>query len=125
VDISGLMRLRYEYTSADDLDGAVMCEWGKTKKVWLYLPAELSCTGKGCYRFSRIDSCIADIIKALNKGGLKTIGSCCGHGKRTGRIDFMDGRIMEFRLKQGRPFKEAIKTAKTAMPTAGRRRNER
>ena len=29
----------------------------------------------------RLDSCIADLILALNEHGIKTLGSCCGHGK--------------------------------------------
>ncbi len=28
----------------------------------------------------KMDKCIADIVKALNKAGVKTLGSCCGHG---------------------------------------------
>ena len=38
------------------------------------------------------DPCIADIIRALNDGGVTTIASCCGHGQRAGRISLTDGR---------------------------------
>ena len=40
----------------------------------------------------KIDSCIAD-IKALNDAGIRTGGSCCGHGKRPGMI-FLEGRTI-------------------------------
>lgn len=33
-----------------------------------------------------VDSCMSDLIKALNKAGVKTLGSCCGHGERPGTI---------------------------------------
>jgi len=38
------------------------------------------------------DPCIADIIAALNAGGVSTIASCCGHGEQQGRISLSDGR---------------------------------
>ena len=41
-----------------------------------------------------IDFCIHDIVAALNASGIKTIASCCGHGKIDGRIDLEDGRIL-------------------------------
>lgn len=41
----------------------------------------------------RKDSCIFPIIEALNKGGIKTIYSCCGHGSNLGYIKLKDGRI--------------------------------
>ena len=36
--------------------------------------------------FFYVDKCIADIIQALNDGGIKTVASCCGHGKQEGTI---------------------------------------
>jgi hypothetical protein len=35
---------------------------------------------------------IADIVRALNSGGIRTIASCSGHGHRPGRITLQDGR---------------------------------
>ena len=32
-----------------------------------------------------VDACIADEVQMLNNEGIKTLGSCCGHGK-AGRI---------------------------------------
>lgn len=39
-----------------------------------------------------VDRCIYKIVKALNKAGIETVASCCGHGKRNGNIALMDGR---------------------------------
>ena len=39
-----------------------------------------------------IDPCILQIIKSLNQGGVETIASCCGHGRRPGNIILKDGR---------------------------------
>lgn len=35
---------------------------------------------------------IADIVRALNEGGLPTVASCSGHGHRPGRVTLADGR---------------------------------
>lgn len=35
---------------------------------------------------------IADLVTALNKGGIRTVASCSGHGKRPGNIALADGR---------------------------------
>ena len=32
-------------------------------------------------RLQSIDVCISDIVAALNAANIKTLGSCCGHGK--------------------------------------------
>lgn len=41
---------------------------------------------------SGIDECLKPIIKALNSVGVKTVASCCGHGKQPGNIALADGR---------------------------------
>jgi hypothetical protein len=38
------------------------------------------------------DPCIAPIVAALNDAGIKTVWSCCGHGRRPGVIGLIDGR---------------------------------
>lgn len=39
----------------------------------------------------RIDRCIAPIVKALNKAGIRTITSCCGHSlTNNGYIELQD-----------------------------------
>lgn len=41
-----------------------------------------------------VDWCIHQIVAALNAGGVRTVASCCGHGKQDGRIDLEGGRIL-------------------------------
>lgn len=35
---------------------------------------------------------IADLVRALNAGGVRTIASCSGHGEKNGSILLADGR---------------------------------
>lgn len=62
-----------------------MCKWGRS--VSLEIDGETKA----------VDSCIATIIDALNKGGVRTTGSCCGHGKNHGDILLADGRALVIR----------------------------
>lgn len=39
-----------------------------------------------------MDPCIASIVVALNLAGIKTLNSCCGHGKGPGGVILADGR---------------------------------
>lgn len=39
-----------------------------------------------------VDSCIYETVLALNRGGVETVASCCGHGNRPGNIALKDGR---------------------------------
>ena len=39
-----------------------------------------------------IDFCIADLIAALNAANIRTVASCCGHGKQPVSIALEDGR---------------------------------
>lgn len=39
-----------------------------------------------------VDSCIAELVRALNAAGILTVASCCGHGKRPGNVALADGR---------------------------------
>ena len=48
-----------------------MCKWGKTKKVWVI---------KENHKVE-VDKCMAPLIKVLNKYGIETLASDCGHGK--------------------------------------------
>lgn len=74
-----------------------MCQWGDDVRVLVTVPAELSHTGKARRAFKGIDRCIAPIVRALNRAGILTIQSCCGHGKGDGRIDLADGRTLFIR----------------------------
>ncbi len=71
-----------------------MCQWGTDKLVLVKIPADLSSTGKTKWRYMKIDSCIANIVEALQRGEIDMRGSCCGHGQGTGRIDLQDGRTL-------------------------------
>ena len=44
-----------------------------------------------------IDWCIHQIVAALNAGGVRTVASCCGHGKMDGNIILEDGRVLIIR----------------------------
>lgn len=39
-----------------------------------------------------VDSCLADIVMALNEIGVHTKACCCGHGHAPGNIALEDGR---------------------------------
>ena len=67
-----------------------MCRWGSEKH--LILPK-----ANGNMEPVGIDSCIASIVEALNKSGIRTIASCCGHGKINGSIILADGRELLIR----------------------------
>jgi len=76
-----------------------MCEWNTIETMVI----------NG--RIRDIDSCIFPIVKALNDGGITTVASCCGHGKRPGNIALADGRelIIAADYKQGRMIDRAFK----------------
>lgn len=63
----------------------MMCKWDTNTVI------EISGKPKA------IDSCIASIVDALNKGDIVTTGSCCGHGKSHGDILLADGRALVIR----------------------------
>ncbi len=46
-------------------------------------------------RVRNIDTCIHDIVAALNAAGIVTTACCCGHGKHVGSILLADGRVVE------------------------------
>jgi len=63
-----------------------------TKKVRVIVPASHSHTGHEYSKVVSIDACIADVVEAFQTSGIKTTGSCCGHGKNPGSIKLDDGR---------------------------------
>lgn len=71
-----------------------MCKWGTTTDVEVTISADLSHTGKEFVKLAKIDSCIAQIVKALEQGGIRMRASCCGHGKGPGSITLEDGRVL-------------------------------
>lgn len=58
-----------------------MCEHGNTTQVRIAESAIVV-----------VDSCIVQVVQALNASGLRTVASCCGHGHRPGNIALADGR---------------------------------
>ncbi len=71
-----------------------MCEQGTTTKVSVRIPADLACDGRAKRKLAKIDSCIADLVDALQKADIDMRGSCCGHGMVPGSIDLQDGRVL-------------------------------
>lgn len=71
-----------------------MCEWGIYEVVRVKIPADLSCIGKERWKYTKIDKCIAPLVRALQKGGIDMRGSCCGHSKVDGHIHLQDGRVL-------------------------------
>jgi hypothetical protein len=53
---------------------------------------DLSYTGKPRWDTKLVDSCLADLVEALNQAGILTRSSCCGHGRSPGSILLQDGR---------------------------------
>lgn len=49
----------------------------------------------------QIDSCIADLVRALDQAGIDMRGCCCGHGEHEGNIALQDGRVLL--VLQGEP----------------------
>lgn len=68
-----------------------MCRWGTDRFVKLCKP-----TAQGKY-WVAVDSCIADLVRALNDANIETIGCCCGHGKENGSILLADGRELKIK----------------------------
>lgn len=82
-----------------------MCKWGDT--ITLKNP-----NPNATKKTMDIDRCLVPIIKALNRLGIYTIASCCGHGKQPGSIILADGR--EIRIFSN--FKDARKVDKLFPP---------
>lgn len=76
-----------------------MCEWGTHTDCLVPISSELSYTGEFRWAIKGIDSCIADIVNALNANGIYTSNSCCGHGKSDGVIFLHDGRELIIKQK--------------------------
>lgn len=72
-----------------------MCEWGTWEIVHVKIPADLSCTGSARWKDVNIDSCIAGLVRGLQRGGIDMRGSCCGHDDMDfGTIHLQDGRML-------------------------------
>lgn len=74
-----------------------MCKHGETEAVKVKINAKLSHTGKAYWKNVYIDKCIATIVRALQRGNIDMLYSCCGHGERDGEILLVDGRILSIK----------------------------
>ena len=64
-----------------------MCNWGDTVPVRVWIDSSLSHSRRGYWKMVQIDRCIAPVVYTLQAMGFNMLASCCGHGKRPGRID--------------------------------------
>ena len=64
-----------------------MCKWGTDTIVTLCKPRKISGRKK-----IPVDSCISNLVQALNNSDIETLSSCCGHGNIWGSIMLADGR---------------------------------
>lgn len=71
-----------------------MCTWGTDISIRVPIPATCSYTGKFRWDEKPVDSYLVTLIRALNRAGIYTGGSCCGHGKERGYISLHDGRVL-------------------------------
>lgn len=69
-----------------------MCIHGDTVPCDVTILASHSHEGVDVVKSKPIDSCIADIVRALERAGIHMYGSCCGHGDSPGDIPLADGR---------------------------------
>lgn len=68
-----------------------MCRWGSDTVLNLTVDKAVSHTGNQRLADVKIDSCIAEFVENLNHSGVRTVNSCCGHGKGEGRILLSSG----------------------------------
>jgi len=66
----------------------------KVKILRLKIDKTMSHTGYSYYKDVAIDSCISDIVQALENNNIYMLGSCCGHNEDVGSIALQDGRIL-------------------------------
>jgi hypothetical protein len=71
-----------------------MCKWGTDTNLCVPIPARLAWDGQFQWAVRGVDSCIADLVQALNAAGIYTANCCCGHDKGDGIIFLHDGRVL-------------------------------
>jgi len=53
-----------------------------------------------------VDGCLAPLVQSLNDKGVRTIGSCCGHGEEPGFVTFEDFegfvRVISLEMSHGK-----------------------
>ena len=78
------------------------CRCSETELVEVLIADDLSCTGKGGMKKSKIDKCIAPLVKELQAWGVNMRSSCCGHGETFGHVVFADGNEIKLRKRIAR-----------------------
>ena len=73
----------------------MMCEWGRVVNVALCVPKPSGRTSVP------VDFCIAELVSVLNRLGVATETSCCGHGKEVGEVLVADGTRIEIPINSG------------------------
>jgi hypothetical protein len=68
-----------------------MCKWGTDTMLRLLVDKDVSYTKDFRVDDVKVDSCIALFIWNLNVNGVRTVNSCCGHGKGEGSIILASG----------------------------------
>lgn len=63
-----------------------MCNQDEVRRVKVKMAADIAVEGRVIWKEALIDKCIADLVEALQTGGIDMRGSCCGHGKAIGEI---------------------------------------
>lgn len=97
----------------------LVCEHNDTVPMAVLIPAHQSHTGRERVAIKPIDRCIAPIVEALNRGGILTVASCCGHGQGPGSIVLADGRELYIA-----PDQEVSRELDAVLPCLMRRRRE-
>jgi hypothetical protein len=57
-------------------------------------PTTVSSWWEGEAKVRPVDYCVSAIVAGLNRAGVATVGSCCGHGDNPGEIILADGRLL-------------------------------
>ena len=73
-----------------------MCKWGDTISLEVTMLAAGSHTGKERKDKKPIDRCLIPLVKMLNEYEIKTLSSCCGHGKTKKSWIMIDPRNIHF-----------------------------
>lgn len=87
-----------------------MCSWNNTAPLHVKAHKNWVRHISDGRKLIEVDSCLADIIYALNEAGIHTEACCCGHGKRPGNIILSDGRelVIAKNYEEGRAVDKAF-----------------
>lgn len=75
-----------------------MCKYSDYQEYKCATRISLIKLGDGSFRTVCIDRCIEAEVLDLNKIGIVTVGSCCGHGRDRGYIQVDDQSVKQMKL---------------------------